>query len=288
MKEGLITMSMRNIIKTIRGQRTMDGAGVSLVRVLGYHDVYDFDPFLMLDAFDSLNPKDYIKGFPMHPHRGIETVTYLIQGKIEHEDSLKNKGVISDGECQWMTAGSGILHEEMPKPSERMLGLQLWLNLPKEDKMTMPHYFDVSQDMIPVVEEEEATIRIISGDYKGKGQGIEPKFVKVTFYDITVKPNQSITIDTKPEDKVFIYLIQGDGNVDNQRIPEKTAVLFGEGSSIQVSATEKEVRFVYLSGKPLNEPIAWAGPVVMNTKEELNETFRELEEGSFIKHKIEK
>lgn len=288
MKEGSITMSIRKIKKTVRGQRTVDGAGVSLVRVLGYNDVYDFDPFLMLDAFDSLDPKDYTKGFPMHPHRGIETVTYLIRGKIEHEDSLKNKGVISDGECQWMTAGSGILHEEMPKASERMLGLQLWLNLPKEDKMTMPQYFDVSKDMIPVVEEEDATIRVISGDYKDKAQGIDPKFVKATFYDITLKPNKSITIDTNPEENVFVFLIQGDAKLGDQHIPEKTAVLFGEGSTIEVSATDKELQFVYLSGKPLNEPIAWAGPVVMNTKDELSQTFRELDEGTFIKHHIEK
>ena len=224
----------------------------------------------------------------MHPHRGIETVTYLIKGKIEHEDSLKNKGVIGDGECQWMTAGSGILHEEMPKASERMLGLQLWVNLPKEDKMTMPHYFDISKDMIPVVEEDNATIRVISGDYKGKGKGVDPKYVKATLYDVTVKPGNTIRIDTKPEDNVFIFLIEGDGKVGNQPIAEKTAVLFGEGSAIEVSATDKEVRFVYFGGKPLKEPIAWAGPIVMNTDEELNEAFRELRKGTFIKHDIVK
>lgn len=281
-------MSIREIKRTVRGQRAVDGAGVNLVRVLGGNDVYDFDPFLMLDAFDSINPRDYTNGFPMHPHRGIETVTYLIKGKIEHEDSLKNKGVIGDGECQWMTAGSGILHEEMPKASERMLGLQLWVNLPKEDKMTMPHYFDISKDMIPVVEEDNATIRVISGDYKGKGKGVDPKYVKATLYDVTVKPGNTIRIDTKPEDNVFIFLIEGDGKVGNQPIAEKTAVLFGEGSAIEVSATDKEVRFVYFGGKPLKEPIAWAGPIVMNTDEELNEAFRELRKGTFIKHDIVK
>lgn len=277
-------MSIREIKKTVRGQRAVDGAGVNLVRVLGRSDVYDFDPFLMLDAFDSKDPEDYIKGFPMHPHRGIETVTYLIKGEFEHEDSLKNKGYLRDGECQWMTSGSGILHQEMPKPADRMLGVQLWVNLPKEDKMTAPRYSDISRDMIPVVEEEDAVIRVISGDYRGKAQGVDPSFVKASLYDVAVKPGKTITIDTKEEDNVFIFLIEGDGLVGDQFVPEKTAVLFGEGSSIQVSAKESEVRFIYFGGKPLKEPIAWAGPIVMNTKEELSEAFSELEKGSFIKH----
>lgn len=277
-------MSIREIKKTVRGQRAVDGAGVNLVRVLGRSDVYDFDPFLMLDAFDSTDPEDYIKGFPMHPHRGIETVTYLIKGEFEHEDSLKNVGHLRDGECQWMTSGSGILHQEMPKPADRMLGVQLWVNLPKADKMTAPRYSDISKDMIPVVEEEDAVVRIISGDYKGKAKGVDPAFVKATLYDVTVKPGKTITIDTKEEDNVFIFLIEGDGLVKDQIVPKKTAVLFGEGSSIQVSAKESEVRFIYFGGKPLKEPIAWAGPIVMNTKEELSEAFSELEQGSFIKH----
>lgn len=277
-------MSIRDIKKTVRGQRAVDGAGVNLVRVLGRSDVYDFDPFLMLDAFDSTDPEDYIKGFPMHPHRGIETVTYLIKGEFEHEDSLKNVGHLRDGECQWMTSGSGILHQEMPKPADRMLGVQLWVNLPKADKMTAPRYSDISKDMIPVVEEEDAVVRIISGDYKGKAKGVDPAFVKATLYDVTVKPGKTITIDTKEEDNVFIFLIEGDGLVKDQFVSEKTAVLFGEGSLIQVSAKESEVRFIYFGGKPLKEPIAWAGPIVMNTKEELSEAFSELEQGSFIKH----
>lgn len=277
-------MSIREIKKTVRGQRAVDGAGVNLVRVLGRSDVYDFDPFLMLDAFDSTDPEDYINGFPMHPHRGIETVTYLIKGEFEHEDSLKNIGHLRDGECQWMTSGSGILHQEMPKPADRMLGVQLWVNLPKADKMAAPRYSDISKDMIPVVEEEDAVVRIISGDYKGKAKGVDPAFVKATLYDVTVKPGKTITIDTKEEDNVFIFLIEGDGLVKDQFVSEKTAVLFGKGSSIQVSAKESEVRFIYFGGKPLNEPIAWAGPIVMNTKEELSEAFSELEQGSFIKH----
>ncbi len=277
-------MSIREIRKTVKGQRTVDGAGVNLVRVLGGNDVYDFDPFLMLDAFDSEDPDDYTKGFPMHPHRGIETVTYLIQGEIEHEDSLKNKGVINDGECQWMTAGSGIMHQEMPKEADRMLGLQLWVNLPKKEKMTVPKYFDISKDMIPIIEDENGIVRVISGNYEGKIQGVDPAFVKASLYDITIKPGKTMVINTNVEDNVFIFLILGDGYVGDRLIDEKTAVLFGEGSLIEVTATDKEVRLVYFGGKPLNEPIAWAGPIVMNTKEELKEAFKELEEGNFIKH----
>ena len=155
-------MKQREIVKTVRGQRAVDGAGVSLVRVIGNRDVYDFDPFLMLDSFDSTDPNDYTAGFPWHPHRGIETVTYLISGKIEHMDSLGNSGTIHSGESQWMTAGSGILHQEMPKASERMLGFQLWLNLPKKDKMTEPAYLGITQEMIPVAAPEPATMSLLA------------------------------------------------------------------------------------------------------------------------------
>lgn len=281
-------MNLRDIKRIVKGQRAIDGAGVKLVRVLGGNDVYDIDPFLMLDVFDSVNPNDYTKGFPMHPHRGIETITYLINGTIEHEDSLNNKGVISDGECQWMTAGSGILHEEMPKASKRMLGFQLWLNLPKEHKMSSPQYFDISKEMIPVVAEDDATIRVIAGNYKNKAQGVDPKYVKATLYDITVKPGKAITMDTIPSDNVFIFLMQGDAIINGQNLQEKTAVLFGEGDSIEIAATNKELRFIYFSGEPLKEPIAWAGPIVMNTNEEINKTFQELRNGNFIKHNIVK
>ncbi|MDL2277858.1 pirin family protein, partial [Parabacteroides sp. OttesenSCG-928-G07] len=157
----------RKVIETVTGTNAIDGAGVHLVRVLGPRTMYRFDPFLMLDAFDSKNPSDYIKGFPYHPHRGIETLTYIIKGKVEHADSLGNKGVIHDGESQWMTAGSGIIHQEMPQPTAHFLGLQLWINLPKKDKMTIPKYFDITNEMIPVVEESFGTIRVISGEYNG-------------------------------------------------------------------------------------------------------------------------
>ena len=178
-------MTVRAIEKTGRGRATVDGAGVHLVRVLGNETVEDFDHFLMLDSFDSKNPPDYTKGFPMHPHRGIETITYIIEGEMDHQDSLGNKGAIRSGESQWMTAGSGIMHQEMPQPSDRMLGVQIWLNLPRADKMTNPVYFDIKKSMIPVVEEGPVTVRVISGAYK-EAKGVTPAYVQATLYDVSV------------------------------------------------------------------------------------------------------
>lgn len=278
----------REIVKIVKGQRAVDGAGVNLVRVLGHDTVNDFDPFLMLDAFDSTDPNDYIKGFPFHPHRGIETVTYLINGEMEHQDSLGNKGVIRDGECQWMTAGSGIMHQEMPKASDRMLGLQLWVNLPKEDKMAEPHYFDISGDMIKTVENKNSIVKVISGNYMDKARGVDPKYIKVTLLDVNVKPNEEFNIDLNKEDNVFIYVVDGEGTVEGKKVESKSAVLFNKGDELSIKSSKNGIRFVLFAGKPLHEPIAWAGPVVMNTKEELQRTFRELDEGTFIKHNPKK
>lgn len=277
-------MSKRNIIKQIKGQRTMDGAGVHLVRVLGHDDVKDFDPFLMLDSFDSRNPSDYTAGFPMHPHRGIETVTYLIEGRIDHEDSLGHKGAIHSGEAQWMVAGSGILHQEMPRESERMLGFQLWLNMPQSDKMSDPSYQTITKDMISWTESGKAKIGVISGQVND-AQGITPKYVKASLYDIILPKGEEVTLPTKSDENVFVFLIEGNGIIEGNTISEKTAVLFGDGDSITVSATpESDLRFFFYSGKPLRESIAWGGPIVMNTQEELRHSFEELNEGTFIKH----
>lgn len=275
---------MKSIRKMVRGHPAVDGAGVHLVRVLGGRRVEDFDPFLMLDSFDSTDPEDYIKGFPLHPHRGIETITYLIEGKIEHADSLGNKGVILSGQSQWMTAGSGILHQEMPKASARMLGLQIWLNLPRREKMAEPAYFDITQDMIPAVEDGAAVVRVISGRYKAV-QGVSPRHIDATLYDVSLQPGASIDLETKQGENVFVFLIVGDAVIDGREIPEKTAVLFGEGNGIRVSAApEAPCRFLFFSGRPLGEPVAWGGPIVMNTDEELETAFAELESGQFIKH----
>lgn len=280
---------LRTINKIVTGMHTQDGAGVKLVRVIGKPDTTDFDPFLMLDAFDSRNPEDYIKGFPWHPHRGIETITYLLQGDIEHGDSLGNKGSILDGECQWMTAGSGIIHQEMPKASGRMLGAQLWLNLPAKDKMVPPKYHGITKADIPVITEEGAKIHIIGGTYKGAPGAMDGDYVKPLLLDVEITPEAEWTIDTNKNDTLFIYIFQGAGAFDEAKeeyIAEKHAVLFNEGSQLQVKASDKGMRFLLMAAKPLHEPVAWGGPIVMNTKEELDLAFRELKENTFIKHKI--
>lgn len=277
------TTGARPIKRTVRGHPAVDGAGVHLVRVLGIRTVEDYDPFLMLDSFDSRNPEDYIKGFPLHPHRGIETITYLIHGKIEHEDSLGNKGVIRSGQAQWMTAGSGILHQEMPKAAERMLGLQIWLNLPKTEKMAHPAYFDITEAMIGTAEDGPAIVRVIAGEYKN-ALGAKPRHIKASLYDILLSKGGEIAIDAKTDENVFVFLIEGDAMIEGKRIEEKTAVLFGDGDTVAVKAPdEADSRFIYFSGKPIREPVAWGGPIVMNTEDELEAAFRELEEGTFIK-----
>lgn len=278
--------NIRTVRKVVAGKNATDGAGVKLVRVIGYNDTKEFDPFLMLDAFDSVNPDDYTKGFPWHPHRGIETITYLINGDIEHGDSLGNKGSILDGDCQWMTAGSGIIHQEMPKPCDRMLGVQLWLNLPSKDKMTAPKYGDILKENIPIVDETDSKIHIISGKYNGVKGAFEGDFVKPLYLDVEVKPEGEWSFNTEKDSTLFVYIIQGEGSFDpqkNELTMEKHAILFNEGDSFWVKASEKGMRFLLLSGKPLKEPIAWGGPIVMNTKEELNQAFKDLDENKFIK-----
>lgn len=274
------------IRKIVTGSTQIDGAGVKLVRVIGRADVQEFDPFLMLDAFDSRNSDDYTKGFPWHPHRGIETVTYLITGNIEHSDSLGNKGSIYDGCCQWMTAGSGILHQEMPQASERMLGVQLWLNLPHVNKMTQPQYRDISAAMIPKVRKNGATVGVIAGSYGKTVGAVQGDFVKALFLDVALEPGSEWQIPTDKEATLFIYIVEGAAWVDAEKqtvIESHKAVLFETGDHFAVRATKQGVRFFLFSGLPLREPIAWGGPIVMNTREELQQAFQEIDSGSFIK-----
>jgi len=277
---------LRRVLKIITGKPTVDGAGVHLVRVIGYHDTKDFDPFLMLDAFDSTYPDDYTKGFPWHPHRGIETITYLVQGHIEHGDSLGNHGNITDGDCQWMTAGSGIIHQEMPQSSDRMLGVQLWLNLPAKDKMTAPKYGDIRKEDIPVIRENGSTIRIIAGDYKGTKGAFEGNYVKATYLDVEIVPGNEWSCPCDQDATLFVYILSGEGSFDPsgiEIISEKHAVLLDGGNLFRVKAGPQGIRLILLSAQPLREPIAWGGPIVMNTKEELDLAFRELDADSFIK-----
>ncbi|MEI7890954.1 MAG: pirin family protein [bacterium] len=276
----------RKIKRVVAGQNAVDGAGVSLMRVFGYHDVKDFDPFLMLDAFDSSNSADYVKGFPWHPHRGIETVTYLLEGEIDHGDNLGNAGIIGAGDCQWMTAGSGILHQEMPQESPRLFGAQLWLNLPAKDKMTVPKYHDIKAEKIPVIEEENAKIRIISGEYKSQKGATTGEHVQATYLDVEIAADAKWTFELPANDTLFVYILQGEGNFEKENddmLGEKRAVLFFAGEHLFVHSGKSGVRFLLVSAKPLKEPIAWGGPIVMNTQEELDKAFEELNDGSFIK-----
>jgi redox-sensitive bicupin YhaK (pirin superfamily) len=281
-----IMKDFRTVRRIISGSRTVDGAGVSLVRVFGNRDTADFDPFLMLDAFDSTNPGDYIKGFPWHPHRGIETITYLISGKIEHGDSLGNKGSILDGDCQWMTAGSGILHQEMPKPSKRMLGAQIWLNLPAKNKMTAPKYNDILKNDVPVIDEKGLRLRIISGNYKGTGGAMQGEFVKPDYFDAELEPGAEWSLNTDESCNLFVYIVEGAlrfADEGGELIKEKNAVLFDKGKMFKAMAADGGTRFLFLFARPLKEPVAWGGPIVMNTKEELELAFKELENNTFIK-----
>lgn len=277
---------MRKIKKYISGNKTSDGAGVSLRRVFGYTEIPEMDPFLMMDFFDSTDSDDYTNGFPWHPHRGIETITYLISGKIEHEDSIGNIGEINNGDCQWMSAGSGILHQEMPKESPRMLGTQIWLNLPKKDKMTEPKYRDIKSESIPVWEEVGLRVHVIAGKYKGLTGPLEVIETDPTFLDIEIDKDMELILDTEPNYKTFSFLVEGeaDFNVGKKEIVSSPiGVLYEEGNSITIKTKDKKARVLILTGKPLNEPIAWGGPIVMNTKEELNLAFKELKEDRFIK-----
>ncbi len=278
---------VRNIRKIVTGQKAVDGAGVKLVRVIGNRDTKEFDPFLMLDAFDSTDPDDYTKGFPWHPHRGIETITYLIAGDIEHGDSLGNKGSILAGECQWMTAGSGIIHQEMPKASKRMLGAQIWLNLPAKDKMAAPAYNGIVKNDIPVIDEGDKKIHIIAGVYNGQAGAVQGDYVKPLYLDVELNPGAEWTLATDKEATLFVYTVEGDGYFgagSDNFVPVKHAILFDEAPTFQVKAGDKGLRLFLWSARPLKEPIAWGGPIVMNTKEELNLAFKELEENKFIKH----
>lgn len=276
---------MSAVKMVVRGVPARDGAGVNLVRVLGRSTVVDFDPFLMLDSFDSRDPDDYIRGFPMHPHRGIETLTYLVKGEIDHEDSLGNKGKIVDGSAQWMTAGSGIMHQEMPKPADRMLGIQLWINLPSDEKLTIPKYFDIQEADISKGDFDFGVVRVISGELLGV-KGLKSNHLAVDFYDIELFKDKNIDIPRKTDKNAFLFLLEGDVEIDGEKYFEKSAILLSDKSSVSIKAIEENARILFIQGPPVKEPIAWGGPVVMNTQAELQQAFRDLREDTFIKHKI--
>ena len=277
----------RKIRMTLTRQPTMEGAGVHLNRVFGYSQSPQFDPFLMLDDFRSDIPEHYLNGFPWHPHRGIETITYVTKGDVEHGDSLGNMGVISSGDVQWMTAGSGIIHQEMPKGDANgaMHGFQLWANLPAAQKMMAPRYRGITADQIPTVELENGVrVKVIAGSIGGAHGPMDDIVIDPEYFDCSVPAGQTFLHQTDPSYTALIYVIGGNGKTDGQAIENGTLVLFDEGQQLAVSAAGIPLRFLLVTGKPLNEPVAWRGPIVMNTQAELETAFREYREGTFIKN----
>ena len=278
---------MKRKVKTkVRGFRTIDGAGVNLVRVLGSQTTKEFDPVLMLDSFDSINPDDYTAGFPMHPHRGIETISYVSRGKMVHRDSLGNEDGISDGEVQWMNSGSGIMHEEMVPAAERLLGVQLWLNLPSKDKMSKPSYNSIKNDEIDEIEIDGGKIRLLAGTY-GEHEGYKGDYLPMDYYDIHLNANTEIKLTMGKEDSVMIFTLLGNVYINDEHIEEKTAVKLTEGDSLTIKNGDQNAQVLYMNSRALNEPVAWAGPIVMNTQEELQKAFSELRNNTFIKEKAE-
>ncbi len=275
----------RIVNEVVTGFKTMDGAGVHLVRVLGNETVREFDPILMLDSFDSVNPDDYTAGFPMHPHRGIETISYVYRGAMTHRDSLGNEDTIRDGEVQWMTAGSGILHEEKLPATERMLGVQLWLNLPSKDKMVSPAYHSIKKDEIQEIPINNGKIRLLAGKY-GSYQGYVSNYLPLDYYDIHLDENSSVEISTQMEASVLLFTLIGKITVGGKIIQEKTAVKLSQGDVVKIESFEQKVQVLFVSSVAIDEPIAWGGPIVMNTKEELNQAFDDLRNGTFLQSEI--
>lgn len=269
------------IIHQEKGMRAQDGAGVRLVRVLSNRTVAAYDPLLMLDSFDSTDPSDYLAGFPMHPHRGIETITYLRQGKMTHKDSLGNEGVITDGGSQWMTAGSGIMHEEMPQASERMLGVQVWLNMPQAQKMAAPAYHDLQAADCPSLAVDGGEVVVIGGEFRGV-KGFQGQYHPLTFLSIRLEAGGSLTLPLKAGASQTVFLLEGDARLGKVVVEEKTAVRLAEGDQLTLQSVGSPIEVLFFESQALEEPVAWGGPVVMNTQEELEEAFRQLREGTFI------
>lgn len=279
----------KQFVEALKARPTLEGAGVHLHRGFANAQFPRFDPFLLFDDFSSPNPADYLPGFPMHPHRGMETVTYVLEGEVRHRDSLGNSGIIGGGDIQWMSAGSGIIHEEMPQGTNGLLGFQLWINLPKKDKMMKPHYQDIRKKIIPMISVGNDTeVRLIAGTVSEVSGPVLDIIADPLYLDVTLPRESDFRFPVPEGYTTFVYLMSGAlaHNVNKPITHEKGTILLftHEGDSISVRAGSAGARFLLVAGKPLNEPIAWHGPIVMNTREELYVAFNELEKGEFIKH----
>ena len=282
----------RKIARIIEPRTVMEGAGVKLIRSIATSDLDHVDPFLLFDHFGSKDPADYIKGFPMHPHRGIETVTYMISGHVNHRDSIGNSGSITDGDVQWMTSGGGIMHEEMPQPhQDEMIGFQLWVNLPARLKMTRPRYQNITSDQIPEIQHEDGVkIRVIAGEVDGVRGPVKEIVAEPTYLDISIPPGSTFLQPVESGHAVFAYLFEGQGFFEADTPDAETPVasprliVFGDGEQVSARASDQGVRFLLVSGQPLNEPIARYGPFVMNTQQEIEQTLQDLQNGTFIKN----
>ena len=299
-------MSLRPIKRLITAKPTREGAGVNLRRAFGFGNTSEFDPFLLLDDFRNERPEDYQAGFPWHPHRGIETITYVLAGSVDHGDSIGNRGIIDAGDVQWMTAGSGIIHQEMPKgdPGGRMHGFQLWANLPSSLKMTKPRYQEVKATDIPFIKDDDGTeVRVICGSFWGATGPVDGIAADPIYLDVSIPPGKRKTFPVETTRHAFAYVFGGLGKFCNASGPlsvptegvgwadtkppseaaNRSLVLFDRGDEITVQAGEDGIRFLLVSGKPMEEPVAWYGPIVMNTQEQLRQAFEELDRGTFLK-----
>lgn len=299
-------MSVRPVKRLVKAKPTLEGAGVHLRRAFGFGNTSDFDPFLLLDDFRNDRPEDYLAGFPWHPHRGIETITYVLAGTVEHGDSMGNRGVIASGDVQWMTAGSGIIHQEMPKGDGdgRMHGFQLWANLPASLKMTAPRYQEVKAAEIPVATDDDGTaIRVVCGSFWGKTGPVDEVAIEPLYLDVSIPQGKRKTLRIETTRSAFAYVFGGSGRFGNASAPlavptepagwadaappahadDRSLVLFDRGDEVTVEAGDEGIRFLLVSGSPLAEPVAWYGPIVMNTQDELRRAFEELDRGTFLK-----
>ena len=299
-------MSIRPVRRLIQSKPTLEGAGVHLRRGFGFGNTSEFDPFLLFDDFRNERPEDYLAGFPWHPHRGIETITYVLAGTVEHGDSMGNRGAIAAGDVQWMTAGRGIIHQEMPKGDAdgRMHGFQLWANLPSDLKMTEPRYQEIKSPDIPAITDDDGTqVRIVCGSFWGKRGPVDGIAADPLYIDVTVPPGKRRTLPVETTRHAFAYVFDGAGKFCNASEPlevptegagwletkpptraeNRSLLLFDQGDELTVQAGEAGIRFLLCSGQPLKEPVAWYGPIVMNTQDQLRQAFAELEEGTFLK-----